>query len=212
MADFNAMVSDLPFSYTSTPVQGAYDPVFQKQEEAYRGPFSSVISQNDIAREDWLRSEQSSENAFLRDLYSLSLQQSFQSDEAQKVRDYEERMSNTAYQRAMADLKASGINPVLGLSNSGASSPSAVSPSGGSSGSARGNQYGRGNVDIGVPLVSGLFKILAGVVTENFALTATGASEVTRIVSDGSGKLLRKEVTTGSTRKDSDSYRVSKRR
>lgn len=52
----------------------------------------------------------------------------FSADEAQKNRDWQEKMSNSAYTRAVSDLKNAGLNPVLAVgSNMGASTPAGSS-------------------------------------------------------------------------------------
>lgn len=54
----------------------------------------------------------------------------FNSAEAKKNRDWQEKMSNTAHQREVADLIAAGLNPVLSAGGTGASTPTGSSASG----------------------------------------------------------------------------------
>lgn len=78
-----------------------------------------------MAVSDWERSESSAREAFEREkeLWHMNA-------------DYNTEMSNTAYQRAVADMEAAGINPILAYQQGGASTPvmqSGSAPQGSSS-------------------------------------------------------------------------------
>lgn len=92
----------------------------------------------------------------------------FNMNEAQKDRDFQERLSNTAYQRAVVDMRKAGINPILAFQQGGASTPS------GASSSVSGSSSGSGELFKGViQILSGLIKLGAEAIKSSSNSMAT---------------------------------------
>lgn len=100
--DWNDMINDY-YEPTSDNPAGSQEATESTQnwiDEALQRGLNS-------ANEQWLRAAE------------------YNSREAEKNREWQEYMSNTQYQRAVADLKKAGINPLLAFDTlSGASTPS----------------------------------------------------------------------------------------
>lgn len=90
--------------------------------------------------------------------------------QAQKQMDFQERMSNTAYQRAITDLQKAGLNPALAYTQGGASSASGASASSDSTLSKFALQTQKDSATLTREIVSGMFGVVNRVLptTTNF--------------------------------------------
>lgn len=130
--------------------------------------------------EDWLRSEQSADLALQRDYWLQQRANEFSASEAQKQRDYEERLSNTAISRAVADMKNAGINPNLAFSNVGSASTPTGSFASASSARSSGSNY-QNSSQSALRVIGSILSLVGDIVAGNYS--KAGKVESARIAS-----------------------------
>ena len=104
---------------------------YQGQESAMQGKYNSQSMLKQMGYNTL--------QAIMQGIYNHienSTAMNYNSAEALANREWQEHMSNTAYQRAVEDMKKAGLNPILAFSNGGASTP------GGSAGTISGASMG----------------------------------------------------------------------
>lgn len=123
-------------SKAGTNVQQVND--WLKQAYAYQGQ-ESAVQQKYNSQSMLKQMGYNTLQAIMQGIYNHienTTAMNYNSAEALANREWQERMSSTAYQRAVEDMKKAGLNPILAFANGGASTP------GGSAGTISGASMG----------------------------------------------------------------------
>ena len=159
-----ATLDNNPFARTSPVFGGIYSSIYSAMQQNSSAASNNSNSESYELPADFLQSLLTTEIEQLDKNMKYNAEQAditrkFNAAEAQKLRDWQERLSNTSYQRAMADMMKAGLNPILAFQQGGATVPSGSSASANNASMSTGGGLSVGEL---AQLFNTLIKLLPG--------------------------------------------------